>query len=538
MTGQVMTNAALRGKPDAGNPHVRFDEGEAAPATTPRRGSLLYIKMKRCVSLLAFAAVFAAQADFEVWFLRHGETTWNRAKILQGSISYTGLTPKGVAMAEATGDGMWREGIRFDRVYTSPYARTRATADIVSAKTGPKPIDEVRIREMCFGSYEGRKYGKDSCPDENIRNFFFGDAEKYVPKGDGAETFAQVQARLRDFLKNELRPLDGKVARVLCVAHSLVLRSLVRELAGEGASAAAKNPLQRNCCVHTVKFSNGEFRLADTGRIFYDPELFDSVPKTRLVAHRGAADLTMPEASLPAYSNAVIGASDIVKLDLQSTRDGVIVMGHDPTLKRGMDWDVRIRDLDYGEILGKGRYVWDGKRTDLGVVRLDQALAIVKAVPEFWVDFKYYSPEFAEAAMAEFDKAKIDRSRIMIATFTRPALEYFRDRHPEIRRVGHVHFRRMESGELAASFGGKFDSVENALPALCDYADRLRLFGVNVPTRHGLCTGQGFISGLRRHGLWVSLWFVQTGELAADLQGLDADAYVTDFAAKVRQSVK
>ena len=37
-----MTNAALRGKPDAGNPHVRFDEGEVASAATPRRGSLLY----------------------------------------------------------------------------------------------------------------------------------------------------------------------------------------------------------------------------------------------------------------------------------------------------------------------------------------------------------------------------------------------------------------------------------------------------------------------------------------------------------------
>ena len=60
-----MANAALRGKPDAGNPHVRFDEGEVASCTeeaslrrvpcrrqpegsasgcaaTPRRGSLLY----------------------------------------------------------------------------------------------------------------------------------------------------------------------------------------------------------------------------------------------------------------------------------------------------------------------------------------------------------------------------------------------------------------------------------------------------------------------------------------------------------------
>ena len=37
-----MKNAALSGKPYAGNPHVRFDEGEVA-SEKPRRGSLLYM---------------------------------------------------------------------------------------------------------------------------------------------------------------------------------------------------------------------------------------------------------------------------------------------------------------------------------------------------------------------------------------------------------------------------------------------------------------------------------------------------------------
>ena len=36
-----MTNAAIRGKPDAGNPHARFEEMSVASAATPRRGSLL-----------------------------------------------------------------------------------------------------------------------------------------------------------------------------------------------------------------------------------------------------------------------------------------------------------------------------------------------------------------------------------------------------------------------------------------------------------------------------------------------------------------
>ena len=55
-----MKNAALSGKPYAGNPHVRFDEGEVASAK-PRRGSLLY--MTRCVlSAIALSLSLAAVA--------------------------------------------------------------------------------------------------------------------------------------------------------------------------------------------------------------------------------------------------------------------------------------------------------------------------------------------------------------------------------------------------------------------------------------------------------------------------------------------
>ena len=73
-----MTNAALRGKPDAGNPHVRFDEGEVAsyPPTVgrpegvvmrgakPRRGSLLYNKISPFLlaAILALSVATAASA--------------------------------------------------------------------------------------------------------------------------------------------------------------------------------------------------------------------------------------------------------------------------------------------------------------------------------------------------------------------------------------------------------------------------------------------------------------------------------------------
>ena len=50
----MATGKALDGKPYAGNPHVRFDEGEVAPAAKPRRGSLLY---KKLLTMIGSAAV-------------------------------------------------------------------------------------------------------------------------------------------------------------------------------------------------------------------------------------------------------------------------------------------------------------------------------------------------------------------------------------------------------------------------------------------------------------------------------------------------
>ena len=49
----MTTGKALNGKPYAGNPHVRFDEGEVASVATPRRGSLLYANTIFWTALLA-----------------------------------------------------------------------------------------------------------------------------------------------------------------------------------------------------------------------------------------------------------------------------------------------------------------------------------------------------------------------------------------------------------------------------------------------------------------------------------------------------
>lgn len=478
------------------------------------------------LSIIGFVTLATDARALEVWFVRHGETTWNRAKILQGSVPYTDLTRKGVRMAEETARGMLSAGVRFDRVYTSPYLRARHTAElVVGGGAGPAPVVDMRIREMCFGRYEGVRYGKGEYPDENLR-FFFEEPDKYVPTGEGAETIGEVGARLRDFLEKEVRPLDGTVGRVLCVTHALVLKALVREFAGSAVPDSAKKTLMRNCCVHVLNLVGSRFVLKETGRVFYSPDDFDSMVEPKMVAHRGAGDLTMPEASLPAYSNAVATGCNVVKLDLQRTRDGVVVTGHDVTLKRSMGWDARISSLTYDEIFDKGRFLEkDGNPGRWRIVRLDEALAIVKPVPEFWLDFKdvgTFSPEFAERVVSSVRTAGIDLSRVMLATFNRRALEYFKGRYPTVRRVGHFSFDRDKVGKEAMR------------AMVLAYRDSYGLYGVNMPVG-GRRTAPDDIAFLRQNGLWVSLWFVQDATSAAFYRPALPDAFVTDHVSLVRE---
>ena len=62
-----MTNAALRGKPYAGNPHVRFDEGEVASAATPRPRPIWKVRP------ICWGRIMSAK-DWKKAFLKAGKT--------------------------------------------------------------------------------------------------------------------------------------------------------------------------------------------------------------------------------------------------------------------------------------------------------------------------------------------------------------------------------------------------------------------------------------------------------------------------------
>jgi glycerophosphoryl diester phosphodiesterase len=76
---------------------------------------------------------------------------------------------------------------------------------------------------------------------------------------------------------------------------------------------------------------------------------FLAAPGAIAIAHRGGA-LEAEENTLPAFANAVALGYSHVELDVHVTRDGVVVIHHDPDLMRLCDDPRMIAALDYAQL--------------------------------------------------------------------------------------------------------------------------------------------------------------------------------------------
>lgn len=90
----------------------------------------------------------------QIHLVRHGQTDWNAAKRIQGTIDID-LNATGRRQAEELGTSLASAGIAFTGIRTSTMKRARSTAQILGSFL-KLPADEVpNLHEMDFGSWEG-----------------------------------------------------------------------------------------------------------------------------------------------------------------------------------------------------------------------------------------------------------------------------------------------------------------------------------------------------------------------------------------------
>lgn len=201
----------------------------------------------------------------KVYLVRHGETDGNLAQKMQGSVD-TPLNARGREQAAVTAEAL--KEIPFDRVFCSLLCRTKETAEILlGTRTIPLEQD-ARLMEIAFGEAEGHSIVTAKTDPDDPMHAFFAAPETYVPMS-GGESFEDVRRRTAEFVAERILPLEGTCEAVLVVSHGVATRSIVYPVAGIPLKDLWKR-LIPNCSVTVLDVENGQLRLAENTRVYYE----------------------------------------------------------------------------------------------------------------------------------------------------------------------------------------------------------------------------------------------------------------------------
>lgn len=116
--------------------------------------------------------------------------------------------------------------------------------------------------------------------------------------------------------------------------------------------------------------------------------LEEALSGIRISSHRGNSYVA-PENTLPALDNAIIARSDYAEIDIQQTKDQVIVLLHDKSLWRTAGLNRNIWTLTYKQVKELDAGTWFGKEfIHTGIPTLEEALILCKGKIKLNIEIK------------------------------------------------------------------------------------------------------------------------------------------------------
>lgn len=245
---------------------------------------------------------------------------------------------------------------------------------------------------------------------------------------------------------------------------------------------------------------------------------FDGKPP-RLFGHRGAAGVA-PENTLVSFRRARESGVDVFELDVHATRDGEVVVFHDPTLDRTTDGCGPVAALTFAELarLDAGhRFTADGGRTHpfrgqgVRVPRLAELLVEFPDTP-LNIEIKCEGAGILDAVVA---MARAARARIVLAAEHDQIMQAIRRAAPDLPTS-------CATGEVAAFIGALQGGTPPALPE--------GAVALQIPPTFGDVTLVDAASVAAAHALGaeVHVWTINDPDEASRLLALGCDGIITD----------
>ena len=242
--------------------------------------------------------------------------------------------------------------------------------------------------------------------------------------------------------------------------------------------------------VYSVFTGKANFRLA----LFQNPTV---------MAHRGlSADA--PENTLYAFSDAISVGADFIELDVQQTRDGVLVVMHDSNLKRTTGVNKDIWDVDYADIQNLDAGSWfDPAYANARIPTLEETLQFVDKRAKLNIEIKptKHGSDTLEQDVAELITRYQYTDACYVTSFSYGSLKKVKEANPEI-----------HTGYLMSVAYGQFYSLK--------YADAFSLNKVFVTSQ--------VVNAAHQQGKQIFAWTVNSMSEVRSLCNLHVDSIITD----------
>lgn len=243
------------------------------------------------------------------------------------------------------------------------------------------------------------------------------------------------------------------------------------------------------------------------------------------IAHRGGRGIS-PEHTILAYKKALQVGADVLELDVHSTKDGEIVIIHDPTVDRTTDGKGKVNELTLSEIkrLDAG-YRFAIKRGDKEEYPFREKGLTIPTLREVFnqfpnqrinIEIKQFEPQIEDALFRIIKEMGMTDNVLVVS-----------ESHEAIKR-----FRKISKGAIAT--GASVSEVRRfvifmrlrIMPLYMPFADVFQ-----IPEYHGnyhLLTEE-FIEKAHKKNIKIHVWTINEKKDMERFIELDVDGIMTDY---------
>ena len=182
---------------------------------------LLCFKFAPFRNIISRSHLKQGETTIKLYLIRHGETTWNQQRIIQGSGSDTELSESGRRQAEKLALAL--KDVPLTAIYSSPLKRAMDTAAAIARYHNLKITPDPGLKEVHVGEFEGMTL-------EKFATGFGQFVVDWQTKGEsvnfnGGENLGKFKDRVWASVQNIVESNPG--GEVVLVSHFFVTATIV-----------------------------------------------------------------------------------------------------------------------------------------------------------------------------------------------------------------------------------------------------------------------------------------------------------------------